>query len=316
MRPEHHTTTAPTSLISTLEAHLEGTAHIDLEHKRGRSGYQPTGLRWGVDPDDDPHEVAHQILDEATGHFHNEGGGREKGYRILLSGEKVDEKAEFSVDPNAPTRSEDQARSSFIHTMTFHFGQVYRENLYGMRAQREMVEAVTKVIPGLISLRLDAIDDRAEAMLEGLGRRPSSSDDNGWDGAVDTVKEAIRTFGPAMAAKAFDLSPEQTEALMRGQVPADGESAGDDSVRGLLVKLGSSLSNAQKTEMVKTVGLPYVNEIGAITKLKDEAEARRRTAKLLDAMDKSDKADALMRVLDEEQQAILSSVMDLAEKAD
>ena len=121
--------------------------------------------------------------------------------------------------------------------------------------------AIADILPRILDLRLDAMEDRIEATLEGAGmdRSKATADNEQWKGAIDSVKELFSgPVGQAGVAKLLGMSPEEAAKLVAqspAATPASTPDAGEATdIRILLRRLGMSLSSDQQAKLRETFG--------------------------------------------------------------
>lgn len=302
----------------------------------GRTGYTAVrGGRWQLEaesgeppnhdeePTEELSEIARTVYGDAV--LANQEGGQGLFQAVLYVATKEGGSkhiTKFTVgEGTTPDGREERAKASFMDALTQHCKDLYSVIYRGAYVNARALEGIQRTLPGLIELRLDAIDDRAEAMLEGLGERPKKRqqepEPNAWQPAADSLREVLKTFGPAVAMKSFGLTIDEAKALF-GSDGTPGvqainvkEPAANASLRDLLVAFGESLSAQQKPMLLAALDAALVLKLQAAAKTDNDLAAATLCAEVLDTLKQNEaKATALEKLLSKSQRDLLTRIVD------
>lgn len=353
---------APFELVAGIEARHKGLRHLEIYQHRGKAGYGKTGLTYVTKhdgrlaeaderPSESAEEIAAQVFTDAVKHHADHQGNR--AFKLVLYSAKKDSVSKgevtFSlddsddIDGDSVARIEAVSRASFVEELKGYVAQLHAKDIERVTAvnsllkshaegARQLFEVVTgTVIPQVLEMRLDALEDRAEAFELGAQvdprrrrwtRRagPAEERSEGWKEAADGLKQFLGgPMGQLGLAKALGVSPEQVAAYLQGQfgeagapgatpaAAANGPAGGMVDVRPTIKRLYFALSAAQREALKTAFGDAWVQALSKAGLAGDPLVAVQALRGALDGMSE-DQFGQLEQLLDASQQAIIDEL--------
>lgn len=307
----------PLDLVNALQANRKGLYLLELEQKHGPNGYRRTRLRWELDAkdggeigeDDEPHDdvndIAEAVYAEAQAYRRRHGGETQFRLSLYRAGHEKPATVVFKVDdsPSALDEVESRARADFVVSITEYVDQLHRSDIrraqVALRGVEDVLKMVLDLVPAVIASKIDAIEDRAEALLAGAQKRTGPSPE---------MKEARKAFSDfiksplaqAMGAKMLGLDVSEFMKLMgAAQTPAP-----EGSIREDLQAFGASLRPDQQLTMASTVGAQCMTKLLEAAGAPNDGRAIELIKEALEGVDVS----KLLGLLDDEQKGLLDKL--------
>ncbi len=307
--------TLPTPLLDALTEALPGLRHVRLLRARGAKGHElvpggswtlhgedgePTGP--GEEPEDDAERIVEVVMAHAAESF-AEAGSADRRHkvelvRVLADGELETKSIGFKLEEHHEARGgspKERAEAALLGTMTDYIRMLQNHSVRLLGENSNAIRQVSMMIPKLVELRFDALEDRAEALLE-RGGVEKSDEDPAW---VRETGATLRTFlvsaAPTLAKK---LGLEE-------------DAAPTDSLRGKLAELGKSITSEQRDRIVSAAGALHASKLLQAGEAATEEDAAALCQQVLDGL--GPKLDDVAEVLNEEQTKLLGEVFERIE---
>lgn len=281
MLRETEDATIPLSLQLAVRDRHKGLVAVELGQMKGSRSYVTiTDGRWrlfadGGDqpthdetPTDNPEAIARAVWQAAVDWRGQHGGDarfRVGLWQVDKKGDTSAVESRFTVDEDATATTDDveaRARASFTHELTHFVGEqhgrmmgMYREMSNLAKNFAALLKIPTDALQHAIDMRMEALEDRIETLLEGEGAeysrsRARSTDADQWKQSMGAFKELAQgPMGKAAMARLLGLEGEEALKFVGLEAASSGA-----TIRGTLVELGKSLSKDQRAKFKSELG--------------------------------------------------------------
>lgn len=346
MLRETEDATVPLSLQLAVRDHHKGLVAVELGQMKGQRSYTTIGDgRWkmtndaneppGNDeaPSTAPERIARELWQAAVDWRGQHGGDARfqvKLWCVDKKGETAATASTFTVDDNATVNTEEvieaRARASFTTEMTAYTGLVHTRLLASYKELANVAKAVEKllsipltILERAIDLRMDALEDRIEAMVDDDGstraKRVTADETKleGWKQAGEQLKElANGPVGKAMAAKLLGIEGDEAMKMLGLGTPGGGA---PDTIRGTLIELGKTLTLVQRERMKTELGTKVDTQgLFDAAMAEDEHAAASKAIDFFAALEAQGLISTPDTILNDEQGKLLARVMTLCEQ--
>lgn len=314
----------PAGLQDHASDHHLGLVRVRLLRVRGKAGKYPVAS-WTMHtadgetptheqhPEDEPEAIAEEVFRAAVDDLADSDNNDKRCCVefVQVREDKSTTTTEFGWkldgDLDGLARSTDSAHATFLAEQARYIGDLQVFSLRLLRENSLAIREVTKMIPALIGLRFEALEDRAEAVLAANGvptARREGEDKSEWVAETGkTARAFLEKFAPDIAATVG-----WGEA---GDVPKD-------SLRDRLRAFGGSITDEQKPQLIGLIGLSLASKLESAGKAPSDPECLALLTEVLDHAES--KLDDLRALLTEEQaqlfEAIFEKIAEMAEAAE
>jgi hypothetical protein len=338
---------APLELVTQIQAIHKGLRIVELLQLQGPKSYQAINLQWALKhdgrlveeddiPDDSAEEIVKTIWTAAASHHQSKRGDQRFSCKVhrFIGGKLKIEDIKFSVSPiddvEAPSgRRLEEAESSFIKSIVSYVDQLHMLSIkkeeahvraWEASASRDLrtTETMASVMQAAMAIRMEAFEERADAILERAGGGTKSEGikwEDQWAGARKTMTDLLNSpIGAAFAAKFAGLPADQLMALLNpeGSKPPASENKAPtiSDIRPFLRELGATITTKQQGEIASVIGVKLGLQLKSAGQATSPEDAHRLTIEVMNGIGAENKWDPFQRIFDDKQQSIVKRIFD------